>query len=169
MTTQLNVGMLGAGFIGSFHSYALSLQSLIRNRLAEIRLGTLADLNEKARTEAQRRFGWERTVESWEVVVSDPMLNVFVNAGPNVLHHAPVLAALKAGKSVFCEKPLAMDAAEAHEMWRAAEAQRAVHQAAFVYRFVPALRYARELISSRVSTSVGGLTRRPPAPARSAI
>jgi predicted dehydrogenase len=147
--TQLNVGMLGAGFIGSFHSYALSLQSLIRKRPdADLRLVTLADVNENARNEAQRRFGWERTVDSWEAIVSDPALNVFVNAGPNVLHHAPVLAALKAGISVFCEKPLAMDAAEAHAMWRAAEKQRAVHQAAFVYRFVPALRYARELIQT---------------------
>jgi predicted dehydrogenase len=57
-----------------------------------------------------------------------------------------VIEALSGGKSVFCEKPLALDSVEALAMWKAAEARGAVHQAAFVYRFVPALRYVRELI-----------------------
>jgi predicted dehydrogenase len=147
MSKILRIGMLGAGFIGSFHSYALSLQSLIRTPpSASIRLAILADINEAARATVQKRFGWERTVSSWEDVVADPDIDVFVDAGPNVLHHDPVMAALRAGKSVFCEKPLAMDASEALAMWKAAQAQGAVNQAAFVYRFVPALRYARELI-----------------------
>ena len=55
MTKQLRIGMLGAGFIGSFHSYALSLQSLIRNPpCAAIRLAVLADLNEVVRTVVQK-------------------------------------------------------------------------------------------------------------------
>jgi predicted dehydrogenase len=147
MTKQLRIGMLGAGFIGSFHSYALRLQSLIRNPpSAVIQLAVLADLNEATRTAVQKRFGWERTTSSWEEVVADRAIDVFVNAGPNVLHHGPVIEALSGGKSVFCEKPLALDSVEALAMWKAAEARGAVHQAAFVYRFVPALRYVRELI-----------------------
>jgi predicted dehydrogenase len=147
MTKELRVGMLGAGFIGSFHSYALKLQSLIKTPPeAGIHLTKVADANDKARSIIQQRFGWEATCKSWEEVVRDPSLNVFVNAGPNVLHREPTIEALQSGKSVFCEKPLAMDATEAFEMWRAAEQARAVHQAAFVYRFVPALRYARQLI-----------------------
>ena len=126
MTRDLRVGMLGAGFIGSFHSYALSLQRLIRTPpSAAIQLAVLADLNEAARTAVQNRFGWQRAVSSWEDVVGDPDLDIFVNAGPNVLHHAPVLAALASGKHIFCEKPLAMDAGEALAMWKAAEARKA--------------------------------------------
>jgi predicted dehydrogenase len=149
MANELRIGMLGAGFIGSFHSYALQLQSLIkRPPAAAIRLSVLADNNRANRDAVQARFGWERAVDSWEEVVQDPGLSIFINAGPNLLHRQPTIAALEAGKHVFCEKPLAMDAPEAFEMWRAAQTAGLVNQAAFVYRFVPALRHARELVQS---------------------
>ena len=85
MTKQLRIGMLGAGFIGSFHSYALSLQSLIRNppcaAIWLAVLAVLADLNEVVRTVVQKRFGWEQTTSSWEELVADRTIDVFVNAG----------------------------------------------------------------------------------------
>jgi predicted dehydrogenase len=144
--TELKVGMLGAGFIGTFHSYALRLQSLIKQApQADLRLEVIADRDRQARQMLIDRFGWKTGVGDWQEVLGAE-IDVFVNAGPNVLHAQPSIAALKAGKSVFCEKPLAMDAAEAFEMWRAAAAANAVNQAAFVYRFVPALRHARDLI-----------------------
>ena len=145
---ELNVGMLGAGFIGTFHSYALRLQPLIKQAPeANLRLKVIADRDPKARDTLIKRFGWENGVDYWRTVL-DADIDIFVNAGPNVLHAEPSITALKSGKAVFCEKPLAMDAAEAFEMWRAAAEAKAIHQAAFVYRFVPALRYARELIQS---------------------
>ncbi|MBZ9873190.1 Gfo/Idh/MocA family oxidoreductase [Mesorhizobium sp. BR1-1-9] len=145
---ELNVGILGAGFIGTFHSYALRLQQLIKEApKANLNLSIVADRDQKARDTLVKRFGWEKGVDDWRAVL-DANIDIFVNAGPNVLHAEPSIAALKAGKAVFCEKPLAMDAAEAFEMWKAAAEAKAVHQAAFVYRFVPALRYARELIQS---------------------
>jgi predicted dehydrogenase len=143
---ELNVGMLGAGFIGTFHSYALRLQPLIKQAPeASFRLKLVADRDQKARDTLIKRFGWEQGVDDWRTVL-DAGIDIFINAGPNVLHAEPSITALKSGKAVFCEKPLAMDAAEAFEMWKAAVEAKAVHQAAFVYRFVPALRYARELI-----------------------
>ena len=143
---ELNVGMLGAGFIGTFHSYALRLQNLIkRPPPAKIRLAVIADRDVKARDTLVRRFGWEKAVDDWQAVLAAP-IDVFINAGPNVLHAGPSIEALKAGKAVFCEKPLAMDAAEAFTMWQTAAAAGTVNQAAFVYRFVPALRHARELV-----------------------
>ncbi len=142
----LNIGILGAGFIGTFHSYALRLQELIKEPpKATLQLKIVADRDQKARDTLVKRFGWEKGVDDWRAVL-DADIDIFVNAGPNVLHADPAIAALKSGKAVFCEKPLAMDAAEAFEMWKAAADAKAVHQAAFVYRFVPALRYARELI-----------------------
>jgi predicted dehydrogenase len=145
---ELNVGILGAGFIGTFHSYALRLQELIKEPpKANLQLKIVADRDQKARETLVKRFGWEKGVDDWRAVL-DANIDIFVNAGPNVLHAEPSIAALKSGKAVFCEKPLAMDAAEAFEMWKAAADAKAVHQAAFVYRFVPALRYARELIQA---------------------
>ena len=71
-----------------------------------------------------------------------------VIATPNRVHHAIALAAIGTGKHVLCEKPIAMTVAEAREMCDAAEAAGVVHMTAFTYRFVPAMRYLRHLVSS---------------------
>jgi predicted dehydrogenase len=133
-----------------------------------------------------KRFGWEQGVDDWYSVDAD--IDIFVNAGPNVLHAEPSITALKSGKAVFCEKPLAMDAAEAFEMWKAA--RRRGHPSGGLRLSVrPALRYARELIRGGAIgevthfrseylmsnylqpgwISAGGWTRRSPAQALSAI
>ena len=71
-----------------------------------------------------------------------------MNGGPNNLHAEPSIAAARASKHVLCEKPLALSPEEAHAMWRAAEDAGVVHATGFNYRFVPAVRLARELVRS---------------------
>jgi predicted dehydrogenase len=58
------------------------------------------------------------------------------------------IEAAKSGKHIFCEKPIAMNFPEALEMYRAAEANHVRHMTAFTYRFVPAMRYMRHLVSA---------------------
>ncbi len=147
MNTSLSVGMLGAGFVGSFHSFALRMQELIkRPPRCEPKLRLLVDLNEAARAAVQNRFKWEQTGTDWRAIVDDPSIGMFVNAGPNNLHAEPSIRALAAGKHVFCEKPLAENADSALAMWKAAKGSKQVHQAAFVFRFVPAVRHLRDLV-----------------------
>jgi predicted dehydrogenase len=151
MVEQLIVNQLGAGFIGSFHSFALRMQSLIKKPLPKvIRLKELVDLDEKAKSEVIRRFGWEAGGTDWKSIVEDAEADIFINAGPNNLHADPTIAALAAGKNVFCEKPLAENADRALEIWQAAKASGRVHQAAFVYRFVPSVRLMRNMIRDGV-------------------
>ncbi len=69
-------------------------------------------------------------------------------AVPNYLHREIALAALQAGKHVLCEKPLAMNAAEAAEMLNAAQSAGRVHMTAFTYGFAPAIRYLKHLVES---------------------
>ena len=69
-------------------------------------------------------------------------------ATPNHVHRAIALAAIGTGKHVLCEKPIAMNVAEAREMYAAADAAGVRHMTAFTYRFVPAMRYLRHLVSS---------------------
>ena len=71
-----------------------------------------------------------------------------VVAVPNYLHREIALAALKAGKHVLCEKPLAMNAAEAAEMLSAAQSAGRVHMTAFTYGFAPAIQYLNHLVES---------------------
>src|SRR5204862_43959 len=71
---------------------------------------------------------------------------LFDNGGPNSLHAEPTIAAAEAGKHVLCEKPLGRTADESHEVWRRVAATGVKHLCGFNYRFVPAVRLARELI-----------------------
>ena len=68
--------------------------------------------------------------------------------GPNNLHAEPTIAAAEAGKHVICEKPLGRDAAESYETWQRVQAAGVKHMCAFNYRFVPAVRLARQIIES---------------------
>ena len=77
---------------------------------------------------------------------NDPAVSLFDNVGPNDLHAEPTLAAIRAGKHVVCEKPLAVNGDEAWELLQAAQSAGIKHMCAFNYRFVPAVRLARDLI-----------------------
>jgi predicted dehydrogenase len=146
---SLGVGMLGHGFMGKAHAHALRTVAYmawpppLRPRLVE-----LAGRRPDAVVEAARRYGFERAATDWRVLVEDPAIELFDNTGPNDLHVEPTLAALRAGKHVLCEKPLGRSAPESHELWQAAVAAGVVHMCGFNYRFVPAVRLARELIDA---------------------
>jgi predicted dehydrogenase len=143
----LGVGLLGYAFMGKAHSRALralpELDPPLRPELVSI-----SGRNRAALDPVAARFGWAEAVGDWREQVVDDRIRLYVNGGPNALHAAPTIAAVRHGKHVLCEKPLALDAAEAHEMWRAADDAGVVHMCGFNYRFVPAIRRARELLEA---------------------
>jgi predicted dehydrogenase len=81
-------------------------------------------------------------------MLADDRVQLFDNGGPNDTHAEPSIAAAEAGKHVLCEKPLARTAAESKEMLDAVNKAGVKHMVAFNYRFVPAIRQAKELIAS---------------------
>ena len=84
----------------------------------------------------------------WHELVADPDVELFDNSGPNNLHAEPTIAAAEAGKHVFCEKPLGRTADESYEMWQRVEQTGVKHMTAFNYRFVPAVRLARQMLEA---------------------
>jgi predicted dehydrogenase len=146
---QIGVGMLGYAFMGKAHSNAfhkigyMTWPPPLRPRLVAI-----AGRNEEAVGEAARRYGFERWTTQWQELVSDPDIGLFDNLGPNDAHAAPTIAAAEAGKHVVCEKPLGRTADESYEIWSRVAAAAVKHMCAFNYRFVPAVRLARELIDA---------------------
>jgi predicted dehydrogenase len=108
----------------------------------------IAGRNEEAVAEAARRYGFADYKTDWRAVATDPRVELFDNSGPNNLHAEPTVVAAQAGKHVICEKPLGRDAAESYETWQAVAATGVKHMCAFNYRFVPAIRLAREIIES---------------------
>jgi predicted dehydrogenase len=145
----IGVGMLGYAFMGKAHSNAYkTLEYMTWPPPLRPQLVAIAGRNEEAVSEAARRYGFAEHVTDWRAVVADDRVGLFDNVGPNNLHAEPTVAAAESGKHVICEKPLGRDAAESYETWQRVEAAGVKHMCAFNYRFVPAVRLARQIIES---------------------
>jgi predicted dehydrogenase len=141
--------MLGYAFMGKAHSNAFKkLPYMTWPPPLEPRLIGIAGRNEQAVNEAAMRYGYDYATADWRDLVADDRIGLFDNGGPNSLHAEPTIAAAEAGKHVICEKPLGRDADESYEIWRRVAATGVKHLCAFNYRFVPAVRLAREMIEA---------------------
>ena len=146
---EIGIGMLGYAFMGKAHSNAFhKLSYMTWPPPMRPKLVAIAGRNEAAVADAAARYGYERWTTDWRDIVADPSIGLFDNGGPNSLHAEPTIAAAQAGKHVLCEKPLGRDAAESYEIWQKVAATGVKHLCAFNYRFVPAVRLARDLIEA---------------------
>src|SRR3954464_12624596 len=146
---EIGVGMLGYAFMGKAHSNALrKLAYMTWPPPLRPRLVRIAGRNEEAVANAAERFGFERYVTDWRDLVADPEIGLLDNNGPNSVHGEPSVAAAEAGKHVICEKPLGRTADESFEIWQRVAATGVKHMTAFNYRFVPAVRLARQMIEA---------------------
>ena len=149
MGQTVGLGLLGAGFIGQLHALAFRNAGMsARTPRLRPALRILCDRTASQATDIADRYGFERSTTDWRDVVADPEVELFVNAGPNDLHAEPCIAAARAGKHVFCEKPLASTAEDAFTTWKAVAATGVKHLCAFNYRSFPALNLARDMIRS---------------------
>lgn len=87
---------------------------------------------------------------SYDELLGDPDLDAVYVPLPNSLHREWTLRALAAGKHVLCEKPLAMDAAEASEMAAASRDSGRLLMEAAMYRFLPRMQELAEAVRGRV-------------------
>ena len=145
----IGVGMLGYAFMGKAHSNAykkIGYMTWPPPLMPE--LVSIAGRNEEAVAEAAQRYGFKDHVTDWKQIVADDRVQLFDNSGPNNLHAEPTIAAAEAGKHVVCEKPLGRDADESYETWQRVQAAGVKHMCAFNYRFVPAVRLARQMIEA---------------------
>jgi predicted dehydrogenase len=137
--------MLGYAFMGKAHSRALQA---LRHLEAPLRpeLVSISGRNQEAVEQVREQWGWSEAVTDWREQVGDDRIQLFDNGGPNVVHAEPCIEAARNGKHVLCEKPLGRTAEESHTMWSEAEQAGVKHMTGFNYRFVPAVRLARELV-----------------------
>jgi predicted dehydrogenase len=99
---------------------------------------------ERARGEVD---GVSQVTTDWNEVVRNDQVLAIIIATPNDTHPPIAIAAAKAGKHVMCEKPIALNARGALEMYHTAEKSNVRHMTAFTYRFVPAMRYMKHLVT----------------------
>lgn len=97
--------------------------------------------------QAAEQFRWEGYITDWRHLLERDDIDLIDINAPSDAHKEIALAAAKAGKHLFCEKPLALTLADAREMLQAAEEEAGVkHMVGFNYRFAPAVQLAKKLI-----------------------
>ncbi len=146
---EVGVGMLGYAFMGKAHSNGYKkISYMMYPPPAVPKLIAICGRDEEAVAEAARRYGYSGYYTDWHEMLEDDRVQLFDNGGPNNAHAEPCIAAAQAGKHIFCEKPLARTSEEAKQMLDAVTQAGVKHMVAFNYRFVPAIRLARNLIDS---------------------
>jgi len=143
---ELNVALIGHKFMGKAHSHAYRTAGMFFDLPLKLRMKVLCGLGPDVK-ETAAAYGWERVESSWERAVADPEVDLVDICTPDRHHRDIALAALQAKKHVFCEKPMALSAAQAREMLSGARAAGRNHMVNFVYRGVPALRLAKKLVA----------------------
>lgn len=142
----VNIGILGYGKMGRAHSNAYKkIPYIYYSRFIPHLMKICGRTGDKVATVA-RGYGFEEYCTHWEDIISDDRIQLFDNSGPNYMHVEPCIAAFKNGKHVICEKPLAPDPRQAKQMLEAAREAGTKHMCGFNYRFVPAIRLAKQLI-----------------------
>jgi predicted dehydrogenase len=140
----LKVGMIGQGFMGRAHSNAYHQVARFFESPYELKLKVICGRNQPQLQAMAARWGWEEVSSDWEAVVERKDVDIIDICTPNYLHAPIAIAAARAGKIVFCEKPLAMSAEEAERM--AIAAQNVPTLVWFNYRRVPAIALAKKLV-----------------------
>ncbi len=148
MNRVLNVALIGYNFMGRAHSQAWRNAPLYFDLDARPVLKLACGRTPDALQAFAARWGWEATTTDWREVVTRDDIDIVDVATPTVLHPEIAIAALEAGKHVFCEKPFALNVAQAERMLAAAKAAGTVHYVNHNYRRCPAVMLARQMIDA---------------------
>jgi predicted dehydrogenase len=141
-------GLIGSGFMGKCHAHAMRNAPRTFALPLEPRFEFIADIDASLAARAAGSLGFARSTGDWRTLVTDPAVDVVSITTPNSLHKPMALAALVAGKTVWCEKPLAATPADAKEMADAATKAGAKTIVGFSYLRNPLVGVAHEIVAS---------------------
>lgn len=126
---KIGAAVVGAGFIGPVHAEAL--------RRLGISIRGILGCDDAESQRARDALGLPKAYHSFDEVLADPEVDAVHLAVPNVLHYEFSKRALEAGKHVMCEKPLAMDSAQALELVEIAKGRKQAAAVCYNLRFYP--------------------------------
>jgi predicted dehydrogenase len=139
--SQLQVGIIGTGVISELHWRAYQ-------QITEAKITALCDLNEATVQSKAKKWGVQKIYTDFNALLADPEIQAVEILTPQQFHKEITVAALKAGKHVSVQKPMAVTLAEANEMLVASKGISKVARVYENFRFYPAIRKAKELIDS---------------------
>jgi len=145
---SLGIGLIGTGFMGRAHAMAFHNVSAAFQLPVQIHLAALADADVARAGQCADAWGFNQVHGDWQTLISDPEVQLVAITTPNHLHYPMVMAALAAGKAVYCEKPLAVDLAQADEMRQAAQLAGVITRVGYNYQHNPIISLARRMIAN---------------------
>lgn len=144
---ELKVGIIGYGFMGKTHTYGYKTNPLYYSNLPfRIRLAGICDRTPEVAEKAKEMLGFELSTDNPDDIFNNPEIDIVDVCTPNIYHKEAVIKAIKAGKNVYCDKPLAASFAETLEITDLLENSNVITQMALQYRFFPATLRAKELM-----------------------
>ena len=146
---EIGIAVIGVGWIGQVHCQAYrQIPDIYPDLPVRPCIKMIVDAAQPVAARVAERFDVAVYEEDWHKAIEDPAIEAVDICVMNRLHEPIAAAAAKAGKHIFCEKPLASTAAEASRMVEAVEGRHLVNVVGFNYRHLPAMRTAREMIES---------------------
>jgi len=144
---KLNIGLVGTGFMGRTHSNAFRQAPRFFDLPYQPVLKTICSIEEVEKVRAfAANWGYESFETDWRKLVESPEIDWIDIASPNDTHAEIAIAAAKAGKMVTCEKPMGRNAAESEQMVKAVHDAGVPSMVWYIYRRVPAVTLAKQLI-----------------------
>jgi UDP-2-acetamido-3-amino-2,3-dideoxy-glucuronate N-acetyltransferase len=137
MSQRINVCVVGCGHWGKNH---------VRNFSQLGHLYAICDANTTVTTQLAAQFGIAKVYAAVEDVWADPNIDAVVLATPAEQHFSMGMDALRAGKDLFVEKPLALDWQEGEEMVDLAKAQKRILMVGHLLHYHPAVIRMKELL-----------------------
>ena len=148
-TTTVGIGLISVGWMGQLHSRAYTnLRYAYPDLGIRPRLVHAADTAPARAQEAVDVLGYERGSADYHAVLNDPEVDVVSICAPNFLHAEIAIAAARAGKHFWIEKPVGRGEAETRAVSEAAAAAGVVSSIGFNYRHAPAIEHLRTLIAN---------------------
>lgn len=144
----MNIGLVGTKFMGKAHSNAYLKVARFFDVDPQPVMKAVCGRHAEETAEFANRFGWQSHESDWRKLCQRQDIDVVDVSTPGNLHHDIAVAAAKAGKHVYCEKPLAFNLNDARAMLDAVRQAGVVHMVNFNYRVVPALALAQQMIQA---------------------
>ena len=154
---SIGVGLIGTGYMGKCHALAWTGVRPVFGDTPDVRRELLCEVTDALAQKRAGEFGFARATSDWRALIADPAIDVVSITTPNQFHAEMAIAALEAGKHVWCEKPMAPRLADAERM--AAAARRSGKVAILGYNYIqsPAIRYIKRLLDEAAIGAVNHL------------
>ena len=144
----IGVGLIGTGFMGQCHALAWNAVRPVFGDCARPRLVHLAEIDAALAARRADELGFARSTGNWRDPIADPEVEVISVTAPNAFHAEMAIAALEAGKHVWCEKPMAPALADAARMQAAAKASGKIAVLGYNYIQNPVIRHIGTLLEA---------------------